>query len=105
MKTRIEQEATDEIVRQVVPKILDKLQADIHDLACVSVHRVAGMLEVSPETVKRLYADKIIHLGARQQRITLSDVREIMAERRTGVRPKAKKKQENHPELFTKAAS
>lgn len=92
MRTRIEEEARAEIVSQVVPLLLERLQDDIHDMACVSVHRVAGMLEISPESVKRLYAARIIHLGPRQQRLTLSDVKEIMAERRTGERPKLKKK-------------
>jgi hypothetical protein len=92
MKTRIEIEATAEIVRQVAPKILDRLQDEIHDLACVSVHRVAGMLEVSPETVKRLFQDRIVHIGGRQQRITLADLKVILDERRTGKRPRAKKR-------------
>lgn len=103
LKSRIEQDATAEIVRQVAPRLLEKLQEDIHDVACISVHRVAGMLEVSPETVKRLLKERIIHIGPRQQRITLNDLKQVMQLHRTGERPKLKKQIEKHPELFTES--
>lgn len=102
MKSRIEEEATKEIVSQCVPRILDSLHANIETRTFISIHRAAGLLEVSPETIKRLFVGRIVHIGGRQQRISLADIDAVVAERRTGSRPKAKAKKQapTHPELF-----
>lgn len=99
MKSRIEIEATQGIIEQVGPKVLDQFQSELTARTFLSVARVAGLLEVSPQTVKRMFEGRIVHVGPRQQRIAVKDFDEVVELQRTGTRPKHRKAITNGKEI------
>jgi esterase/lipase len=79
-RSPIYQEAKAEIVARLEIEMREELQSTVKKLTHYSINRLAGMMDVTRQTALRVFADSIIMLGNRQQRVSAENAERIIAE-------------------------
>jgi hypothetical protein len=69
-----------QITADISQKVWDTIQHNLDDIACISVHRAAAILDISPQKLRRLFPE-YVDLGERDTRFTLAQLRAAIAAR------------------------
>ncbi len=87
-----EREVIAGVTEALIAKAWAKLESGFEDIALISIPRLAGMLDVSTPHAHRLAKGRTVDFGPRDARISLSDAKALVAERKVKVAKKGGRK-------------
>lgn len=75
-----EQRILDAATREVAERAWQKLEGELEEITCISLPRLAGMLDLSTSQTRRIL-EEVVEFGPRDLRVTLAQARRLVESR------------------------
>lgn len=69
------------VTSELVEKAWEKLEGQLEEVTCISLSRLAGMLDLSTSQTRRVL-EEVVEFGPRDMRVTLAQAKDLVESRK-----------------------